>query len=60
MVDHDVWRCLSVWLIRVYRRLTSEEESVRLAAAKEWTRWEMATSKLFPDTLNIDKAEDAK
>ena len=41
-----------------YRRLTSEDADVRRAAAKEWTRWEMATSRLFPDPEYLDKAED--
>ena len=41
-----------------YRRLTSEDVEVRRAAAKEWTRWEMATSRLFPDPTYLDKAED--
>ena len=35
-------------LIRAYyARLTSDDVDVRRAAAKEWTRWEMATSRLF-------------
>ena len=41
-----------------YRRLTSEDVNIRRAAAKEWTRWEMATSRLFPDPSYLDKAED--
>ena len=41
-----------------YSRLTSEDVEVRRAAAKEWTRWEMATSRLFPDPEYLDKAED--
>ena len=41
-----------------YARLTSDEAEVRRAAAKEWTRWEMATSRLFPDPEYLDKAED--
>jgi len=41
-----------------YARLTSEDIEVRRAAAKEWTRWEMATSRLFPDPEYLDKAED--
>ena len=46
-------------LIRAYyARLTSEDVDVRRAAAKEWTRWEMATSRLFPDPEYLDKAED--
>jgi proline iminopeptidase len=32
-----------------YRRLTSGEPAVRLAAAKIWSGWEGATSKLLPD-----------
>src|SRR6201997_324175 len=32
-----------------YRRLTSEDPAVRLAAAKIWSGWEGATSKLLPD-----------
>ena len=46
-------------LIRAYHaRLTSDDVEVRRAAAKEWTRWEMATSRLFPDPEYLDKAED--
>lgn len=41
-----------------YRRLTSDDAEVRRAAAKEWTRWEMATSRLFPDPSYLEKAED--
>jgi proline iminopeptidase len=32
-----------------YRRLTSDDPAVRLAAAKIWSAWEGATSKLLPD-----------
>ena len=32
-----------------YRRLTSENPAVRLAAAKVWSGWEGATSKLIPN-----------
>ena len=39
-------------------RLTSDDGDVRRAAAKEWTRWEMATSRLFPDPSYLEKAED--
>lgn len=41
-----------------YARLTSDDVDTRRAAAKEWTRWEMATSRLFPDPEYLDKAED--
>ena len=37
-------------LAAYYRRLTSEDHAVRLAAAKVWSGWEGATSKLLPDT----------
>ena len=46
-------------LIKAYHiRLTSEDINIRRAAAKEWTRWEMATSRLFPDDSYLEKAED--
>lgn len=46
-------------LIKAYHlRLTSEDIEIRRAAAKEWTRWEMATSRLFPDPSYLEKAED--
>jgi proline iminopeptidase len=37
-----------------YRRLTSEDEAVRFAAAKAWSIFEGSTSKLFPDQKLID------
>ncbi len=41
-----------------YSRLISDDVEIRRAAAREWTRWEMATSRLFPDPEYLDKAED--
>jgi len=41
-----------------YSRLINEDVETRRAAAREWTRWEMATSRLFPDPEYLDKAED--
>jgi proline iminopeptidase len=41
-----------------YSRLTSGDAEIRRAAAREWTRWEMATSRLFPDPEYLEKAED--
>ena len=41
-----------------YSRLTSSDVEVRRAAAKEWTRWAMATSRLIPDVEYLEKAED--
>ncbi|HEX8138602.1 MAG TPA: prolyl aminopeptidase [Pyrinomonadaceae bacterium] len=37
-----------------YRRLTSEDEAVRLEAARAWSIWEGSTSKLYPDPHVID------
>ncbi len=48
-------------LIRAYyARLTSSDEQTRLEAARHWTGWEMATSKLIPDEEYLKKAEDAQ
>jgi proline iminopeptidase len=41
-----------------YSRLTSDDVEIQRAAAREWTRWEMATSRLFPDPEYLEKAED--
>jgi len=41
-----------------YKRLTSTDREVRVAAAKQWCLWEMGTSKLIPDTKYIDKADN--
>lgn len=42
-----------------YRRLTSEDSDVRLAAAKAWSVWEGSTSFLMQDLSHIDgSAED--
>src|SRR5436190_528401 len=41
-----------------YRRLTSEDESVRLAAARAWSVWEGSTSKLFMSQSLIDDFAD--
>ncbi|MFN0107245.1 MAG: prolyl aminopeptidase [Blastocatellia bacterium] len=43
-----------------YRRLTSEDETVRLEAAKAWSAWEGSTSKLFPDQTLIDDFSEAQ
>ena len=40
-----------------YKRLTSPDVEVRRAAAKEWTLWEMGTSKLKPDPSYIKKVD---
>ena len=41
-----------------YRRLTSEDGSVRLEAARAWSIWEGSTSKLFFDPKMIEKFAD--
>ncbi|HEX8177085.1 MAG TPA: prolyl aminopeptidase [Pyrinomonadaceae bacterium] len=43
-----------------YRRLTSDNESVRLEAARAWSIWEGSTSKLFPDVNLINKFGEAQ
>jgi len=45
-------------ILAYYKRLTSPDGAVRRAAAREWTLWEMGTSKLLPDTKYIDKADN--
>ena len=41
-----------------YRRLTSDDHSVRLEAARAWSIWEGSTSKLFFDPEMIEKFAD--
>jgi proline iminopeptidase len=43
-----------------YRRLTSEDEQVRLEAARAWSVWEGSTSKLLFDYAMIEKFADAE
>src|SRR5688572_6792490 len=38
-----------------YRRLTSDDASVRLEAAREWSLWEASALKLIPDQKLIDE-----
>ena len=38
-----------------YRRLTSDDESVRLEAAKAWSLWEASALKLLPDPKVIEE-----
>jgi len=42
-----------------HRRLTSDDEQVRLAAATCWSTWEQKTSALLPDPVAAAKGEDA-
>lgn len=41
-----------------YRRLTSDDEAVRLEAARAWSVWEGSTSKLFQDANMIEEFGD--
>jgi proline iminopeptidase len=48
-------------LISAYhRRLTSQDETVRLEAARAWSIWEGSTSKLVPDSNFIEHFSDAR
>ena len=42
------------FLSAYHRRLTSDDERVRLEAARAWSVWEGSTSKLFPDSSLIE------
>jgi proline iminopeptidase len=41
-----------------YKRLTHENADVRLQAAKAWSKWEAATSRLIVDQKAIDEFDD--
>ena len=41
-----------------YRRLTGDDEEVKLAAARAWSIWEGSTSKLFFDPQSIERFAD--
>ncbi len=41
-----------------YKRLTSNDEEMRLEAARIWSQWEASTSKLFVDPNLINSFED--
>ncbi|KAI8815717.1 Alpha/Beta hydrolase protein [Fimicolochytrium jonesii] len=40
-----------------HRRLTGSDEHEKLACAKAWSKWECATSRLYVDKVNVEKAE---
>ena len=46
-------------LTAYHRRLTSDDEKVRLEAARAWSIWEGSTSKLFPDPDLISEMGEA-
>ncbi len=41
-----------------YKRLTGNDEEIRLEAARRWSTWEGATSKLFPDPDLVNHFEE--
>lgn len=41
-----------------YKRLTHENSEVRLEAAKAWSKWEAATSRLIMDPKAVDEFDD--
>ena len=43
-----------------YKRLTSEDEKIRISAATAWATWEAATSKLFQDQSYLHHFGDIK
>lgn len=45
----------SDYLKAYYKRLTSEDKTVRLGAARAWSIWEGSTSKLFADSSAIER-----
>ncbi|HUF05420.1 MAG TPA: prolyl aminopeptidase [Aridibacter sp.] len=46
------------YMTAYYKRLTSDDEDVRISAARAWSVWEGSTSKLFPDKDLMDHWED--
>ena len=46
-------------LMQAYHaRLTSDDPATQLAAARHWSAWEMATSRLLPDANYVAKVDD--
>jgi len=43
-----------------HRRLTGNDEEVKLRCAQAWTRWEMATSRLLVDPASLVRGEEPK
>eukprot|EP01119_Soliformovum_irregulare_P002796 TRINITY_DN13057_c0_g1_i1.p1 TRINITY_DN13057_c0_g1~~TRINITY_DN13057_c0_g1_i1.p1 ORF type:complete len:352 (+),score=89.04 TRINITY_DN13057_c0_g1_i1:79-1056(+) len=41
-----------------YRKLTGDDEALKLQCAQAWSRWEMATSRLFVDPKALEHADD--
>ncbi|KAJ9125475.1 hypothetical protein QFC22_000436 [Naganishia vaughanmartiniae] len=46
-------------MVKAYHKLlNSDDDDVRVNAAKAWSKWEMATSKLIVDPLDVAKAAE--
>ena len=43
-----------------YKKLTSDDNKIRLEAAKAWSNWEASTSKLFPSNALLHQFNDSK
>ena len=43
-----------------YEKLTSDDDKIRLEAAKAWSNWEASTSKLFPNKSSLHQFNDSK
>jgi len=43
-----------------YRRLTSDDQAIQLEAARAWSIWEGSTSKLFFDSVSIERFAEAE
>ena len=43
-----------------YEKLTSDNDKIRLEAAKAWSNWEASTSKLFPNKSSLHQFNDSK
>ena len=43
-----------------YKRLTSDDEQIRIEAAKAWSIWEASTSKLFQSQKSLHSFDDSK
>ena len=43
-----------------YKRLTSDDDQVRIEAAKAWSIWEASTSKLFQSQKSLHSFDDSK
>jgi proline iminopeptidase len=50
----------SDFMTAYHKRLTGDDEKVKLEAAKHWSRWENGTAKFYIDEEAIAKSDDEK